>query len=102
MAAAHNQAPAGGRGDFSFELDSLAEWLRDLLAVASGAAGSVGDAEARALLERAVEQHGIGALAAASALEKVGGARELAQGNVNPQLILATLLRDVQRELRQS
>jgi DNA polymerase-3 subunit delta' len=100
MAAAHQQAPAGGRGEFSDELDALGEWLRDLLAVASGAAEIVGDPDSRALLQRAVEEHDIGALEAAAALEKVSGAHELAQGNVNPQLILASLLRDIQRELR--
>jgi DNA polymerase-3 subunit delta' len=102
MAAAHQQAPAGGRGEFSAELDALGEWLRDLLAVASGAPEVVGDGEARALLQRAVDQHEIGALQAAAALEKVSGAQELAQGNVNPQLIVSTLLRDLQRALRGS
>jgi DNA polymerase-3 subunit delta' len=100
MAAAHHQAPAGGRGDFAAELDALGDWLRDLLAVASGAASAVPDAEARSLLQRAVDQHGIGALQAAAALGHLADAQELARGNVNPQLILAALLRDVQREVR--
>jgi DNA polymerase-3 subunit delta' len=100
MAAAHHQAPAGGRGDFAAELDALGEWMRDLLAVASGAESAVPDAEARSLLQRAVEQHGISALQAAAALDHLGEAQELAQGNVNPQLILATLLRKVQGEVR--
>jgi DNA polymerase-3 subunit delta' len=100
MAAAHHQPPAGGRGDFAAELDALGEWLRDLLAAASGAAAAVPDAEARSLLQRAVEQHGIRALKVAAALDHLAAAQELAQGNVNPQLILATLLRKVQQELR--
>lgn len=100
IAAAHHQPPAGGRGEFAAELDALGEWLRDLLAVASGAASAVPDAEARALLQRAADQHGIRAPRAAAALNHLGRAQELAQGNVNPQLILANLLREVQRELR--
>jgi hypothetical protein len=100
MAAAHHQPPAGGRGEFAAELDAFGEWLRDLLAVASGAAAAVPDAEARSLLQRAVEQHGIRALKVAAALDHLAAAQELAQGNVNPQLILATLLRKVQQELR--
>jgi DNA polymerase-3 subunit delta' len=102
MAAAHHQAPAGGRGDFAAELDAVGEWLRDLLAVASGAQAAVPDLEARALLRRAVDQHGIHALQAAAALEHLATAQELAQGNVNPQLILANLLRSVQREVHSS
>jgi hypothetical protein len=100
MAAAHHQPPAGGRGEFAGELDALGEWMRDLLAVASGAAAAVPDAEARSLLQRAVEEHGIRALQVAAALDRLAEAQALAQGNVNPQLILATLLRSVQRELR--
>lgn len=102
LTAAHGQQPTGGRGDFSAELDALAEWLRDLLAVASGADAEVPDPEARQLLRRAVDQRSIHPLGAAAALERVGQAREWAQGNVNPQLILASLLADVQSDLRGS
>jgi DNA polymerase-3 subunit delta' len=100
LAAALAQTPSGARGDFSGELDALAGWLRDLLAVASGAPERVVNADGRAALERAVEQKQVHPLGITAALERVGRARELAAGNVNPQLILADLLRGIQTDLR--
>lgn len=102
LGAALEQAPAGGRGEFSGQLEALTEWLRDLLAVASGYADAVPDPEARKLLERAAARPGIHPVGVAAAIEAVVRARELAQGNVNPQLILADLLRTVQLHLRPS
>lgn len=100
LGAANERPPAGARGDFLLELDALADWLRDLLALASGATGAVGDPEARDLLGRAVAKLGISPLPVTRALDAVGEAREMALGNVNPQLIVADLLRRVQDELR--
>jgi hypothetical protein len=98
--AANAQAPAGGRGNFTGELEALGEWLRDLLATASGADEKVADPEALATLRRAVDQYGIHPLAVAAALDHLSVALHLAQGNVNPQLILADLLARLGRELR--
>lgn len=99
LAEAAGQQPWGGRGTFHEELEALADWLRDLAAVACGAEDAVPDPEARKLLRRAVERRGVSAAAAAAALDRVTYAQFLAQGNVNPQLILADLLRRLQEEL---
>jgi len=68
--------PFGGRGDFTGTLDAAAELLRDELEHQLRTGGQ--DAPATGLL---------------GALREVEGARRLAQGNVNPQLIAADLLR---------
>ncbi|HET8657355.1 MAG TPA: hypothetical protein VFL93_17670 [Longimicrobiaceae bacterium] len=101
LSAAHARSPSGGRGEFSDELDALSEWLRDLLAVASGAEAEA-DPETAPLLRRAVSEHDIRPISVTRALERVVRARELAQGNVNPQLIVADLLRGLQAELRRA
>lgn len=98
LEAAHAEAPAGGRGEFSETLDAFAAALRELLGMAAGAPSSAGG-EHFATLEGAVRQNGLHPLAIASALTRVARARELAAGNVNPQLILAVLLREVQDAL---
>lgn len=99
LAAANERPPAGARGEFQAELDAFAEWLRHLLALASGAGDVVHDGEARALLERVLAKHPVSPLAVARAIEHVGAAHELAMGNVNPQLITADVLRRVQAEI---
>ncbi|MBW3628670.1 MAG: hypothetical protein KY464_05155, partial [Gemmatimonadetes bacterium] len=78
FAAAHAQAPAGGRGDFTAELLALGEWLRDLLAVASGAEDRLSDPEALPTLRRAVDEYGIHPLAVGTALDDLAAAVELA------------------------
>ena len=98
--AAHSQPPMGGRGDFTAELSALGEWLRDLLAVASGADDRLTDPAALPTLRRAVDEFGIHPLAVGSSLEALTTALELARGNVNPQLILADLLGTIRRQLR--
>lgn len=99
LAAAQAVPPAGARGEFSAGLEALALWLRDLMAVSAGVPGEAafaGDAE---LLRRVAARPGVHPRGVAAAILKVQEARELAAGNVNPQLILATMLRDVRREL---
>jgi hypothetical protein len=98
--AAAAQGPTGGRGGFSDTLEALADWLRDLLAVATTAEPACADPDERAFLERAVQQYAIHPLSVGAALDAVGQAQTLAQGNVNPQLLLSQLLRSLQRELR--
>jgi DNA polymerase III subunit delta' len=99
FAAGSAQRPFGGRGLFGDELEALADWLRDLLAVSAGAEEQVADPEARQLLRRIVARKRVHPLGAAAALERVARAQELAQGNVNPQLILADLLRGIQTDV---
>jgi hypothetical protein len=59
----------------------------------------VEDAEAAAELEGLARRHRIHPDAVAGSLLRVQEAQELAAGNVNPQLVLADLLRGVRREL---
>lgn len=95
LALAHAEGPTGGRGSFLRILDTFAERLRDLLAAATGAAVPADAGAATQLARRPLPPEGV-----LGALARVLRARELALGNVNPQLILAVLLRDVQADLR--
>jgi DNA polymerase-3 subunit delta' len=99
LEAAHAEAPSGGRGEFSETLDAFAAALRELLGTAAGEAGSSAVGEHCALLQRAVQQNRLHPLGIAAALSRVARARELAAGNVNPQMILAVLLREVKEAL---
>ncbi|HWK89594.1 MAG TPA: hypothetical protein VNP72_06345, partial [Longimicrobium sp.] len=98
LAAANAVAPSGARGDFSSGLESLARWLRDLMALAAGAPDSAPGAGDDPLLRRLAARP-VQAAGVADAIMRVQEARELAAGNVNPQLILADLLRGVRRDL---
>jgi len=76
------QNPWQARGEFTEMLDALAELLSDQARSAIAAAGRQGGRAADpALVVRAIE--------------KVQAARDAAQGNVNPQLLLATLADDL-------
>ncbi len=72
------------------------EWLRDLGAVASGAGDSVLNHDARPRLEEIVRDSGIAASDLTLAMSAVEEARELARGNVNPQLVISGLIRSIQ------
>jgi DNA polymerase III subunit delta' len=100
LAAAQAVAPAGGRGRFLSLLDALAEWLRDLAALAADAPDQLLDPEGEEFLRRCLQTAGVHPLGAARALQRIGPARALAEGNVNPQLILADLLQGLQADLR--
>jgi len=100
LAAALAASPAGGRGTLVPVLDSLSEWLRDLSALAAGAGDRVLNRDALDFLERCVATAAIDPLRAASSVLRVEQARDAAEGNVNPQLILADLLRALQSDLR--
>ncbi len=91
-AAALNVAPAGARGAFSSVLDALAIWVRDLATVAAGAPGLALNADAVADLEALARKLPSASAAAPAMLRHVEDARNLAYGNINPQLILGTLL----------
>lgn len=100
LAEAHDRRPAGARNTLVGELEALAEWLRDLLAVASGAPENVSDSSIVPILSRMVRQREVTPMGAMKALDRVDSARDLALGNVNPQLIVAGLLADLQRDLQ--
>jgi DNA polymerase-3 subunit delta' len=82
------QGPWSARGDFTSLLDALSELIaqatREAASTASGdssaARGPLGRSRLAALVKAA---------------ERVAEARELAQGNINPQLILGTLSEDL-------
>lgn len=78
------QGPFAARGDFTAMLDALAEQLSRL------ARGTDGSGPAFEGLRR---RPSLDALVAAQA--RVAEARDAAQGNVNPQLLLATLTEDL-------
>ena len=82
MRAALVQGGAKARGAFSTSLDALTTLLHE---------------RARAAAERGNPR---GARAAAGALDAVEDAKELASGNVNPQLITSELLRRLEEALR--
>ena len=99
FAKAHEQPPTGGRGDFLGVLDALAEWLRDLLAVVASAPEQVTQVDRRAKLQQAVARNSPSPIAVADSIRRVGEYRDLASGNVNPQLILAELLPRLAKQL---
>lgn len=72
--------PYGGRGDFTATLDAAAELLRDELA------RRLRDVSSRAETDAPATR-------LAAQVREIQQARRLAQGNVNPQLIVADLLR---------
>ena len=93
--AALSYSPAGARklmDLFAF----VEEWLRDLGAVASGAGDAVFNHDARSRLEEIVSRSSIAASDLTLAISAVEEARELARGNVNPQLVISGLIRSIQ------
>jgi DNA polymerase-3 subunit delta' len=95
---AHAQSPAGARGSFSDVLEQLARWIRDLAAAATGADELIINLDAREWLHARAARSPV-ADGAAPAIAAVEQAMDLAQGNVNPQLILADLLRTLREVL---
>jgi len=82
MQRALAQGPFAARGEFTALLDALDELLGDASRASLG--GTPRSAVPRQLAGRDAE-------ALVRAAERVGAAREAAQGNVNPQLLLAVL-----------
>ena len=99
LAAANAIAPSGARGEFTAGLEALSQWLRDLMAVAAGAPEQVAYTDDAALLSSLVKKSRVAPEGVASAILRVQEARDLAAGNVNPQLILADLLRGLRLDL---
>jgi hypothetical protein len=80
--------------------DFVEEWLRDLAAVAAGASTSALNHDAVPELERRVGEGALAPFALAGAFVAVERARQLAWANVNPQLVVSGLVRDVRTALR--
>jgi DNA polymerase-3 subunit delta' len=99
LAAASGVAPAGARGEFTGALEALGLWLRDLMAVAAGAPEQVAYTPDAGVLKTLVARQPVAPEGVASAILRVQEAQEMAAGNVNPQLILADLLRGIRRDL---
>lgn len=90
--------PAGARKIidlFAF----VEEWLRDLAATAAGAEDMVFNRDALARLRKHVTAAEIGAFSVTDAFPAVERARHLARGNVNPQLVVGGLVRDLRRAM---
>ena len=97
--AALGYSPTGARSLvelFAF----VEEWLRDVAAVAADAEERVRSRDVLPHLRKLVRAAGVEAAAAAAALPAVEEARELARGNVNPQLIVSGLVRRLRASLR--
>jgi DNA polymerase-3 subunit delta' len=93
--------PAGARA--LLELFSFVEeWLRDLAALATGADDRVFNEDAIPRLRRELESSGISAVSVAEGFGAVERARELARGNVNPQLVVSGLVRQLRTALLSS
>jgi DNA polymerase-3 subunit delta' len=75
------------------------ELLRDLGAVAAGAEDGVFHRDLLDRLRQLSERAGVAAVDVPVAFSKVERARELARGNVNPQLVVAGLIRDLRGAL---
>jgi DNA polymerase-3 subunit delta' len=96
--AALEQSPAGARQ--LVELFTFGEeWLRDLAAVASGAEERVLNQDALDRLRKLAARLSASPADLARAFPALEEARELARGNVNPQLIVSGLVRRLRGSL---
>ena len=95
LALALATSPAGARGVFTDTLDFLALWVRDLAAVADGASEMVVNADSGPHLEKLANRLKSAGPGAADALRSIDLARGMTRSNINPQLTLAWLLRDI-------
>jgi len=99
FSAALSFPPAGARGMldlFSF----VEETLRDLAAVATGAEAEVLGKDLLSRLRGIATRSGVEAGLLSSTLPVLEDAREMARGNVNPQLIVSDLVGRLHRMLR--
>jgi DNA polymerase-3 subunit delta' len=79
--------------------DFVEEALRDLAAIASGLPQRAVNPDAAGLIEKALARAAVDPTDAARTLAVVDRARELARGNVNPQLLVAGLIEELRRTL---
>jgi len=82
MRVALAQGSSGARGKFSDTLDALTVLVHERSRVATGAADDTA------------------ALGAAKAMDAIEQAKELAGGNVSPQLVAASLLQEISPLIR--
>ncbi len=99
--AALDFKPAGARGLLDL-LASLQLWIRDVGAAALGREDHVVNRGELPFLRETTRRLNVLPDRVARAVSQVEEARMLAQGNVNPQLFVATLLLDLERTLRPS
>ncbi|HSL70153.1 MAG TPA: hypothetical protein VK864_07905 [Longimicrobiales bacterium] len=95
LIAALSTAPAGARAHFVDTLDLLALWIRDLAAVTDNALDAVVNVDAIDHLRTLAARLPAASRGAADALRSIDLARGMTRFNMNPQLILTWLLRDV-------
>lgn len=91
--------PAGARTLIDL-FNFVEEWLRDLAATAAGADALVIHRDALPRLQQYVSERSIEAVCVADAFAAVERARELARGNVNPQLVVSGLIRELRSTIR--
>jgi DNA polymerase-3 subunit delta' len=80
--------------------DELTVWLRDLAAASAGCSEEIVNRDERAFLEERAGRLGLEADEIAVAVYRVQEARILAHANVNPQLLVFTMLNGIQRDLQ--
>jgi DNA polymerase-3 subunit delta' len=90
-----------GRGLIAL-LDLLEDALRDLSATAAGAPDRVISRDTAEFLERIRTERDIHPVAIADAFTRLEEAKEMAAGNVNPQLVVAGLLTGIREALNGS
>lgn len=90
--------PAGAR-TLAELFTFVEEWLRDLAAVASGMRHAAWHQDTLSALDRLVAQRSLTSYQIADAFSRVERARELAIANVNPQLVVGTLIRELRASL---
>lgn len=94
FAAGLSQAPAGARGLLDL-LEDLQQWIRDLTAVSVDGTEHVLEEGDLPFLEKAARARNLTPPMAARAIDRVERARILADANVNPQLLIASMLLDL-------
>jgi DNA polymerase-3 subunit delta' len=98
-ALALSYSPSGARSLvelFAF----VEEWLRDLAAISSGAEDRVLSQDGLPHLRQLAAAKGVDPSAVAASLPALEEARELARGNINPQLVVSGLVRRLRKSLR--
>ena len=95
LVAAFAESPAGARGGFAETLDFLALWIRDLGAVAAGAQESVVNSDGLESLQALAGRLPGAGKGVPEALKSIDIARGMTRSNINPQLTLAWLLREI-------
>ena len=98
LTLANEYSASGARGLLDL-FTHLEQWLRDLAAAAAGEGERILNEDGRDYLVRIARDRKIHPVAVARAFEPVEEAKLLASGNVNPQLIVAGLVRELRRTL---